>query len=294
MRRTARALSVALVAGAALALTGTGAVAAPAADTPPVACDTVPGPALAPLDDESAALEDGTVQPSPAAGTAGRAAGPPYRGTVRTAAGRPATGPSDTGPSDTGPDSVPTADGTCPPAPGAAREQTGAPYTPTHGDDDADGACTAGKQCDDDTHQGGDTGAACGEGRQPCQDGGAQCRDGQACPERSPCKAGAQCSGDDGHQGCTKPESCTDDDHGCAASDAAPCPDEHTCGAPHDTDGCAPAGVEHGVQAGQGGSYDPSIPALVAGGVLITIACAAAGYRLYGRRRSSDRRTTDL
>ncbi|MEV6840732.1 hypothetical protein AB0N17_40715 [Streptomyces sp. NPDC051133] len=274
MRRTTRALSVALVAGAALALTGTGAAATPTADTPPAACDTVSGPALAPLDDEYPALDDDTVRPSQAADTVGGAAGPPYRSTARITAGRPATRPADTGPNP-----APAAGDTCPPVSGTAREQSDAPHAPTHGDDDAGGTCTDGKKCDDGTHQGGDTSAACRQGQQSCQNDGARCRDGQACPQRSPCKNGAQCSGDDGHQGCTEPGTCTEDDPGCAAS--------------HDTDGCAPAGVEHGVQAGQGGSYDPSVPALVAGGVLITTACAAAGYRLYGRGRP-EHRTTDL
>ncbi|MBJ6641149.1 hypothetical protein H4K36_30755 [Streptomyces sp. DHE7-1] len=45
--------------------------------------------------------------------------------------------------------------------------------------------------------------------------------------------------------------------------------------------------MEHGVEAGQGGAFEGSVPALVAGGVLIAAACAGAGYRILGRRRAA-------
>ncbi|WP_053661982.1 hypothetical protein [Streptomyces sp. MMG1121] len=54
----------------------------------------------------------------------------------------------------------------------------------------------------------------------------------------------------------------------------------------HDGDDCSPATVQHGVEAGQGGSLTDSVPALAAGGVLIATACAGAGYRLHGHRRT--------
>ncbi|MFJ6843605.1 hypothetical protein ACIQRE_13125 [Streptomyces griseoluteus] len=50
-----------------------------------------------------------------------------------------------------------------------------------------------------------------------------------------------------------------------------------------------PPTVEHGVQAGAGGTFSDSVPALAAGGALIAAAAAGAGYRLYGRRRSAGR-----
>ncbi|MCX4766201.1 hypothetical protein OG562_35540 [Streptomyces sp. NBC_01275] len=53
--------------------------------------------------------------------------------------------------------------------------------------------------------------------------------------------------------------------------------------APRDVS-CAPATVEHGVRAGEGGAFTGSVPALVAGGLLIAGAVAAAVHRL--RRRS--------
>jgi len=50
-------------------------------------------------------------------------------------------------------------------------------------------------------------------------------------------------------------------------------------------DSCAGAAViEHGVRAGEGGTFTDSVPALVAGGVLIAGACGGAVYRL--RRRT--------
>ncbi|MEW1640697.1 MULTISPECIES: hypothetical protein [unclassified Streptomyces] len=48
--------------------------------------------------------------------------------------------------------------------------------------------------------------------------------------------------------------------------------------------GEAPAAVQRGVRAGEGGAFTDSVPALVAGGVLIAAACAGAVYRL--RRRT--------
>ncbi|MFJ4001980.1 hypothetical protein ACIPWL_00705 [Streptomyces sp. NPDC090023] len=51
----------------------------------------------------------------------------------------------------------------------------------------------------------------------------------------------------------------------------------------------APPTVEHGVQAGAGGTYTDSVPALAAGGALIAAAAAGAGYRLLGRRRPAGR-----
>ncbi|WP_405551789.1 hypothetical protein [Streptomyces sp. NBC_01171] len=50
-----------------------------------------------------------------------------------------------------------------------------------------------------------------------------------------------------------------------------------------------PPTVEHGVQAGAGGTFTDSVPALAAGGALIAAAAAGAGYRLYGRRRPDGR-----
>lgn len=48
---------------------------------------------------------------------------------------------------------------------------------------------------------------------------------------------------------------------------------------------CPPAVVQKGVQAGEGGTFTDSVPALVAGGVFIAGALGGAVYRL--RRKGS-------
>ncbi|WEP00507.1 hypothetical protein A6P39_010235 [Streptomyces sp. FXJ1.172] len=99
-----------------------------------------------------------------------------------------------------------------------------------------------------------------------------------------PVQAGArECSGTaacpDGNQTCTEPRA----------------PQQPYDGSSHDGlsrggDPCAPAGVQHGVEAGQGGSFTDSVPALVAGGILVATACAGAGYRLRGHLRTTAHR----
>ncbi|MGX1116571.1 hypothetical protein RKD37_001934 [Streptomyces ambofaciens] len=51
---------------------------------------------------------------------------------------------------------------------------------------------------------------------------------------------------------------------------------------------CGGATAEHGVRAGAGGTFGDSVPALVAGGVLIAGACGAAAHRLRLRLRGED------
>jgi hypothetical protein len=64
--------------------------------------------------------------------------------------------------------------------------------------------------------------------------------------------------------------------------------DRQECGGAPGGDGsCAVAGVQHGVEAGDGGAYSTSVPALVAGALLIAAACCGAAYRLWGRRSGS-------
>ncbi|MDH6213274.1 hypothetical protein [Streptomyces pseudovenezuelae] len=54
-------------------------------------------------------------------------------------------------------------------------------------------------------------------------------------------------------------------------------------------DSCAAAPVQRGVQAGEGGTFTDSVPALVAGGVLIAGGLGAAAYRLRHRDAAVDR-----
>ncbi|MGW1913069.1 hypothetical protein ACWCQS_20615 [Streptomyces sp. NPDC002076] len=51
--------------------------------------------------------------------------------------------------------------------------------------------------------------------------------------------------------------------------------------------------MQHGAEAGTGGSYTDSVPALAAGAALIAAACGGAGYRLYGRWRTAGARPMD-
>ncbi|WP_399891821.1 hypothetical protein ACGH7X_32165 [Streptomyces sp. BBFR51] len=51
---------------------------------------------------------------------------------------------------------------------------------------------------------------------------------------------------------------------------------------------CGGGTAEHGVRAGTGGTFSDSVPVLVAGGVLIAGACGAAAYRLRLRLRGED------
>ncbi|WP_026253214.1 hypothetical protein [Streptomyces sp. PsTaAH-124] len=55
---------------------------------------------------------------------------------------------------------------------------------------------------------------------------------------------------------------------------------------PGSDDPCRGAAAEHGVQAGTGGSFTASLPALIGGGVLIAIALCGAAHRMWRRRRA--------
>jgi hypothetical protein len=70
----------------------------------------------------------------------------------------------------------------------------------------------------------------------------------------------------------------------CTESHGSSCATNRPCTEPH-TDSCGGAVVPRGVHAGEGGSFTDSAPALVAGGLLIAGALGAAVHRLYGRRR---------
>ncbi|MGW1594544.1 hypothetical protein [Streptomyces sp. NPDC002343] len=85
------------------------------------------------------------------------------------------------------------------------------------------------------------------------------------------------------------------DSRRCGQSRGADCSDDgHACREGRDTDDCRPAGVQHGVDAGAGGAFGASVPALAAGAVLIAAACAGAGYRVYGRTRLAADRSAEM
>ncbi|MBK3522268.1 hypothetical protein JHN54_11495, partial [Streptomyces sp. MBT70] len=125
-----------------------------------------------------------------------------------------------------------------------------------------------------------ETGGPDGGGR----DGGG--RDGGSPDGGGPDGGGRECSGGD---------SCAEDGHPCGESRDAACSDDgHACRTAPDADGCRPAGVQYGVDAGAGGTFEDSVPALAAGAALIAAACAGAGYRLYGRSRLAAGRSAEM
>ncbi|WP_210584911.1 hypothetical protein [Streptomyces sp. GESEQ-35] len=70
----------------------------------------------------------------------------------------------------------------------------------------------------------------------------------------------------------------------CPEPTATSCATGKPCPEPQDTS-CGGAVIEHGVHAGEGGAFNDSVPALVAGGLLIAGAFGGAVYRL--RRKAS-------
>ncbi|MFB8771609.1 hypothetical protein [Streptomyces broussonetiae] len=62
-----------------------------------------------------------------------------------------------------------------------------------------------------------------------------------------------------------------------------PSPRHHDSGA-----SCPGTGVQHGVHAGEGGTFTDSVPALVTGGLLVTGALGAAVYRVRRKEPTAD------
>ncbi|MFF5183359.1 hypothetical protein ACFY30_06150 [Streptomyces sp. NPDC000345] len=291
MRRTAPLL----LAAALLVAAGPVAVADPAAEVGPgsvdpggsvtvsVSCDPLDGTAPDTLDAVSQAFADGTVKLNKVPGDDGKTAGPAYEGSAHIA--------SDLGEADggVGPDTAWTVDGTCPAPPGGQ----GSPWSATFDVNRADGV-------------GGGSGADSGTGADGGSDtygglAGSDTDDGIAGGDTDDGIVGSGSGTDNGLAGSgTVPQPCgpahvpggpsCDTGHTC--SQAASCDTGHACSQPTS---CAtarppahattPATVEHGVRAGTGGAFRESVPALVAGGLLIAGACGAAAHRLLRRRR---------
>lgn len=147
MRRTARALSVAVLAGVAVGVAVPVAFADPAAEVSPstvqpggsvtvsVTCDSTGGTAPATIEATSQAFDEETVPLQLVAGNDAAVSGPAYRGTARIASAQDL----EVG-SDVGEDSAWTVDGTCPAAPGGQGKQWSATLTVTHGGESH--ACT--------------------------------------------------------------------------------------------------------------------------------------------------------
>jgi hypothetical protein len=209
MRRRARVLSAAVLAGAVLGVAAPVVYADPAAEVVPdeaapgetvtisVSCDPTGGPAPESIDASSQAFEQGTVKLQRIPGNDDPAGGPSYQGTARIA---PAAD-FETGPDAAGGSTEWGVDGVCPAPPGAEQKQWSATFTVNLG------------------------------GHHPTQH-----------PTEQPT-----------HQ-----------------------PTHH--------DTHRPAPVQRGVHAGGGGAFTDSVPAMVAGGLLIAGALGAAVHRLLHRR----------
>ncbi|MHB9857962.1 hypothetical protein [Streptomyces sp. YIM S03343] len=289
MHRTARALSVAVLAGAVLGGGTPAAFADPSAEVSPgtaeaggnvsvsVSCDPV-GTAPETLDATSEAFDPGTVRLThlPAADDA--VSGPQYQGTARltAAAGDSGAGNGDgasTGSGDgtdtVGPDTVPepagsgaagtdavTTDGvvggpawTVGGTCPAAPGEQGQPWSTTF---------TVGRG----THQtAGDTGGTGGTG----DTGGT----GALCPRPQP-RADAVVP---------RPTPTLAPDHDSCVPTPPPA-DVSTTAPTHHHPTSTPAPVQRGVEAGAGGSLTPSVPALATGAALIAAALGGAVYRL--------------
>lgn len=306
MRRTARVLSVAALGAAVLAGAVPDAAAEPTAEVGPatvspggtvtvsVTCDPLGGPAPRTLDATSRAFADGTVTLTLIPG-GDELTAPAYRGAARIALVADLTVPVDAGgasdaPADASSDapgaadggvtgaagaaeaagtgSAWTVDGTCPAPPGVRGAPWSAAFDVSEGKADAmcaqDGGCATPELCDED-HP--DACAASGT----CAKGLGE-EHGKACgtPKSEP-KSQSE----------PKSESESESESG-IEPESEPCP-EYTRGSGAHDDSCAGAAVEHGVRAGTGGAFTDSVPALVAGGLLIAGALAAAVHRL--RRR---------
>ncbi|MEV5439954.1 hypothetical protein AB0K80_28700 [Streptomyces sp. NPDC052682] len=286
MRRTARALSATVLAGAALGVLAPAASAEPSADVSPsaaaagsrvtvaVSCDPAGGTPPATIDAASQAFEEGTVELKRAAGHTGAAAAPVYRGTATLAPAENLEGDPDAA----GERSEWTVDGTCPADGGAEGTPWSAPLTVSRAGSpgsaqslststdwcaEADAAaCEEGEEAEEDSHA-----------TEPCAE-----PDAASCEEAEedfhatdPCAEpdAASCEEDSGSHPTSRP----------ALPSSGP---SHWCADPHATP-CGGAAVQHGVRAGQGGAFTDSVPALVAGGLLIAGAAGAAAHRLRHR-----------
>ncbi|MFG3131740.1 hypothetical protein ACGFZU_29065 [Streptomyces tendae] len=318
MRRTARALSVAVLASAALGISaGAGAadpgvppppadvgepVTPPSADDPaavppPSAEEAVPpsagqaaaqvsparaapgdtvtvsvscgptGGAAAPasLDATSAAFEEGTVELRKVADDGGTGSGPAYRGTARIAAAGDFAAES-------GAQSTEDSTGT----EGAAGTEGSAETEDWAGTEDAAGVAedwTVDGACPD--ASGGEDGDPWSATMSVPEESGAGAGAGAAqpaCRETAAPRAGTSTHGTP-----------------CAPTKPA-CPETPAPRGEPAARGtsCTGGTAEHGVQAGTGGTFGDSVPALVAGGLLIAGACGAAAHRLRLRLRGED------
>ncbi|MFE0801726.1 hypothetical protein [Streptomyces sp. NPDC058812] len=243
MRRTARALSAAVLASAALGVSAGSVSADPGVPRPPVGTGE-PAAEVSP----AAVTPGGTVSVScastggsaPATGDDEATSGTAYQGTARIAAAED----FESDPEAEGAEDAWTVDDACPEESGEGDPWSTTMTVPEEGE--AGGGAVA-PPCPEPTHST-QHGERCGGTKPVCPE--------TAAPHGETTARGTSCT--------TKP----------------PCPEPAAQGK-----SCGGATVEHGVRAGAGGSFTDSMPALVAGGVLIAGAFGAAAHRLRLRLR---------
>ncbi|MEU1176954.1 hypothetical protein ABZ464_04765 [Streptomyces sp. NPDC005820] len=314
MRRTAPFL----LAAALLAAAGPVAVADPAAEVGPgsvdpggsvtvsVSCDPLGGTAPQTLDAVSQAFTEGTVKldkvPGEGDGDGDATAGPAYQGSAHVA---PDLGENDGG---LGPDTAWTVDGTCPAPPGGQGSAWSATFDvnrPTTGDIGSDSGIGSGGNSESGSGSGsvggnegvsgglggGESGGVGGGGSEGGSGGGTEDIGGGGGGGVGESESGSG-SGSGGFGGGVggagiPPCPLTPGQSAPSCDGGHPCPHDKPCATARPTERpTTPATVEHGVRAGTGGTFGDSVPALVAGGLLIAGAFGAAAHRLLRRRRT--------
>ncbi|MEU9881719.1 hypothetical protein [Streptomyces phaeochromogenes] len=259
MRRTVRALSATALTAVALGTT-VAAAENPGAEVSPrtvapggtvtvsVACEPTGGPAPETIDATSQAFEHGTVQLHKAADEEDAAGGPAYSGTARIA---PAANAEEGGP-----DTV-DKDGGTDKDDAVGKDDVGGKDS----DWSVDGTCPAAPG-----GQGKQWSASFTASREGSRDGSEGSRDGSR----------DEVSRDEG----SRDEGSRDE----GSREEASREEASHDGGSRDDGGA----VRHGVQAGEGGTFNDSTLALVTGGVLIAGAAGAAVHRLRRRDSSSN------
>ncbi|WP_440580780.1 hypothetical protein [Streptomyces sp. PT19] len=289
MRRTARALSTAVLASAALGVFAAPAPAQPGVPPPPagtgrpvaevspagvtpggtvtvsVTCAPSGGPAPATLDAASPAFDGGTVALRKVAAEAGTSSGPAYRGTARIAAAEDLTSEAQAAT----PQETWTVDGACPEASGEEQPWSATMTAPEGPPTVPEEPMTVPEEP-----------MTAPEGPMTVPEEPMGVPDE---PMTVPGEGGGAVA-----PPCPAPTA----PHGSAAGRGTPCATGSACpepAAPHGGTSapwgnCGGTTTEHGVHAGAGGTFTDSVPALAAGGVLIAAACGAAAHRLLRSR----------
>ncbi|MEU1000271.1 hypothetical protein ABZ375_06815 [Streptomyces tibetensis] len=280
MRRSLFALSVSVLAGSALVGFASAESSEPAAEVSPatvqpggtltvsVSCDPTDGPPPESIDATSQAFDEGTVPLRLVTGNDDEVSGPAYRGTALITPAENVEGDPDA----EGEDSAST-----------DAEGEDSAWTDAEGEDsartDAEGEDSARTDA-----EGEDPARTDAEGEDPARTD-AEGED----PART---VDGTCPAAPGGEG--TPWSATFSvTHGSAPHEPSqrpahppthkPCPEPPHHREPRPTE-CEPAAVQRGVRAGDGGAFTDSVPALVAGGVLIAGAFGAAVHRLRNRK----------